>query len=109
MVPDIPHPRVGVSRVQGREPPRNLHIPNPVLPSGGTSPPLPSQRATTATTSSTAGFNATGAVPASVARSLRNINPSRDNLRRFQDSLGQTLDGWKTTYQNISAPNQTFQ
>ena len=109
MVPDIPHPRVGVSRVQGRDPPRNLHIPNPVLPGGTSSPPSlpPAQRSTTAAASSTAGFNA--AVPASVARSLRNINPSRDNLRRFQDSLGQTLDGWKTTYQNISGPNQTFQ
>jgi hypothetical protein len=34
--------------------------------------------------------------PASVARSLRNINPTRENLKRINSSIGQTLDEWRS-------------
>jgi hypothetical protein len=47
--------------------------------------------------------------PASVARSLRNINPTRDSLRRINSTIGQTLGEWRSSCQTLVQPQQQQQ
>ena len=98
---NIPQPTLGIRRVQSREPPRDLHIPNPTMPNQMPSPSASGQSQATTPVIPTL----TSPFPASVARSLRNINPSRDNFRKIQDSIGQTLGDFKSTCQTLSYPS----
>ena len=166
-----PPPSLGLARVQSRDPPRDLHIPNPTLPTlpvrhhlaaatttsaaghvvsssasaaASSAASTPSTTATiTSTLHASGGSGKTptsmepslvsGAInissggggssphhqqplpaasvpfPAAVARSLRNINPSRDNLRKIGDSLGQSLVDFKSSCQTTLPFNPPFQ
>ena len=42
--------------------------------------------------------------PASVARSLRNINPTRESLKRINSSIGQTLGEWRSMVHQQTFP-----
>ena len=120
---NIPQPTLGVRRVPSRDPPRDLHIPNPTLPNNLLSPSTtgqsqqssagqsqstsPQSQSTSGKSQSTTPVQSSMAspFPASVARSLRNINPSKDNFRKIQDSIGQTLGDFKSTCQTLSYPS----
>ncbi len=65
-------------------PPRDL----PLLTASGTAPPPPPPEP----------------FPASVARSLRNINPTRESLKRINSTIGQTLGEWRTSCQTLVHP-----
>jgi hypothetical protein len=66
--------------------------------------PVPPKDLPLAASLSAAAVTAPAPFPASVARSLRNINPTRESFKRINSSIGQTLGEWRTSCQTLVHP-----